>query len=198
MQRATSEPIQPDMADEPPASSSAFTFEVVYEKHFPFVWRTMRYLGVPEDCLDDAVQETFLVVHRRLGEFEGRASITTWLFSIVQNIARYYRRTLSRRARHVTSIGAGELDGVVSAPGGPLASAEARQAADLVSELLEQIDEAKRAVFALVELEQLSVSEAAEMLGINANTAASRLRAARKELQQAIRRYKVQQKWKDT
>ncbi len=194
MPRAASESLWSDMTDETDPAA-ALSFETVYEQHFAFVWRTMRYLGVPMDVLDDAVQEAFLVVHRRLGEFEGRASITTWLFSIAQNIARYQRRTLSRRARHVLAIGAGELDAFANGPGGPLDSAEARQAASLLSDLLDHVDQPKRAVFALVELEQMNVSQAAEVLGINANTAASRLRAARKELQRAIRRYKVQQKW---
>jgi len=196
MYPATLEPVPSD--EEPFSPGAALSFEAVYEEHFAFVWRTMRYLGVPAHCLDDAVQEAFLVVHRRLGEFEGRASITTWLFSIVQNMARYYRRTLTRRERHLTAIGESQLDASGLGPGGPLDTAEARQAASLLSELLEHVDERKRAVFALVELEQMSVNQAAEVLGINVNTAHSRLRAARKELQQAIRRYQVQQKWRDS
>lgn len=190
--------MQSDTPEESAPAGASLSFEAVYEQHFAFVWRTMRYLGVPAHCLDDAVQEAFLVVHRRLGEFEGRSSITTWLFSIVQNMARYYRRTLTRRERHLSAIGASQLDSNAFGPGGPLDTAEARQAASLLSELLENVDERKRAVFALVELEQMSVNQAAETLGVNVNTAHSRLRAARKELQQAIRRYQVQQKWRES
>ena len=47
-------------------------FEVVYDQYFDFAWRNLRRLGVPPAQLDDAVQDTFVVVHRRLAEFEGR------------------------------------------------------------------------------------------------------------------------------
>lgn len=198
MYHATLDHVQPDMSKEPAGQQTAWTFDAVYEEHFAFVWRSLRYLGVPESCLDDAVQEVFVVVHRRLGEFEGRSTIATWLFSIVRNMAHYYRRTLSRRAKYVATVDESEIDAVpASGAQGPLAAAEARQAANLLSQLLEHVDEDKRALFALVELEQMSVGEAAEVLGINVNTAQSRLKRGRKQLQEAVRRYKAQTKWRN-
>lgn len=46
------------------------------------MWRVLRALGVPDAQLEDAVQDVFVVVHRRLSEWQGRAAITTWLFAI--------------------------------------------------------------------------------------------------------------------
>ena len=57
-------------------------FADVYAEHFDFVWRTVRRLGVPERSLDDAAQDVFIVVHRRLPDFEGRSSIRSWVFAI--------------------------------------------------------------------------------------------------------------------
>src|SRR5262249_38050380 len=70
---------------------------VVYEKYFAFVWRSVRRLGVGDSAVDDAVQEIFVVVHRRLADFEERASIKTWLYGIVLRVVRHHRRTLRRK-----------------------------------------------------------------------------------------------------
>ena len=75
-----------------PALEGVPSFAGVYEAYFDFVWCSARRLGVPDPNLDDAVQEVFVIVHRRLAEFEGRSSIKTWLFGIVRNVSREARR----------------------------------------------------------------------------------------------------------
>ena len=67
------------------------TGDGVYEVEFAFVWRTLRRLGVQVDQLDDAAHDVFLVVFRRLAEFQGRSSFRTWLFGIAHNVANQYR-----------------------------------------------------------------------------------------------------------
>ena len=62
-----------------PQDDAAPAFAAVYREHHGFVARTLRHLGVDPGRVDDAVQDTFLVVHRRLAEFEGRAALRTWL-----------------------------------------------------------------------------------------------------------------------
>src|SRR4051812_34339786 len=68
------------------------TFEEVYAAHVAFVWRVLRALGVAAEQLEDAAQDVFVIVHRRLPEFEGRSAITTWLFAIARRVASRYRR----------------------------------------------------------------------------------------------------------
>src|SRR5215510_15295748 len=70
------------------------TFLQLYEDHFPFVWRSVRRLGTPDADVDDVVQESFVIAHRRLPDFEGRSTVKTWLFGIVVNVVRVHRRTL--------------------------------------------------------------------------------------------------------
>jgi RNA polymerase sigma-70 factor (ECF subfamily) len=148
--------------------------ESVYQVHFSFVWRTLRALGVPHGQLDDAVQDVFLVVHRRLSEFEGRAQLRTWLFSIVQNVAANYRRRQRRKG------GLEPLDDLImSDRATPLEQAQEREAARFVERFLRQLDDDKRVVFVLIVLEQMSAPEAAEVLSVPLNTVYSRLRAAR-------------------
>src|SRR3954464_2285619 len=63
----------------------------VYEAHFRYVWRCLRSLGVRDAQLDDALQDVFLVVQRRLPSFDGGAELRTWLYAIGLRVARKYR-----------------------------------------------------------------------------------------------------------
>src|SRR5689334_15233045 len=82
------------------AMSGGLTFKEVYEEQFRFVWRSLRRLGVRESDVADAAQDVFLVVHRRLGEFEGRSKVSTWLYGICYRVARD-RRRLAHVRHHV-------------------------------------------------------------------------------------------------
>src|SRR5258708_39968771 len=97
MELAPPAPPPPGMGPEPHQS-----FERLYETHFSFVWRSARRLGTPLSNLDDVVQEIFVVVHRRLGAFEGRSSIKTWLFGILADVVRAHRPAL--RLKHPQTI----------------------------------------------------------------------------------------------
>jgi len=154
-------------------------FDDVYAAHVHFVWRIARAFGVPEAGLEDAVQDVFVVVHRRLAEFEGRAAITTWLFAITRRVALAHRR---RDGAHRTE----PLD--VEPAGGTdtFATVSRAQAARTVAEILDAMDEDKRIVFALVEIEQMSVPAVARMLELKLNTAYSRLRLARAAFEIAV------------
>jgi RNA polymerase sigma-70 factor (ECF subfamily) len=171
------------------------TFARVYEDYFDFVWCSARRLGVPDATLDDAVQEVFVIVHRRLAEFEGRSSIKTWLFGIVRNVSRDARRTIRRKSPH-------DAKGALADP--ELLTAAAEERPDRLAErsaenrvlhdILERLDDDKREVFVLAELEQFSVPEIAEAVGCNVNTAYSRLRLAREAFAEAAARYRAREK----
>ena len=158
----------------------SLVFDEVYTSHVAFVWRTLRTFGVVDAQLEDAVQDVFVVVHRRLPEWEGRAAITTWLFAIARRVASSHRRrTTSDRTELLVDDRAGGDD--------TFAAMSRAQAAATVLAILDQMDDDKRTVFALVELEQLSVPEVARMLDLKLNTAYSRLRLARHAFELAVR-----------
>ncbi|MBL8945782.1 MAG: sigma-70 family RNA polymerase sigma factor, partial [Myxococcales bacterium] len=69
----------------------------IYREHVEFVWAVLRRLGVDEADVEDAAQDVFVVAHRRLGEFEGRAAVRTWLYSIALRVASNRRRKHARR-----------------------------------------------------------------------------------------------------
>jgi RNA polymerase sigma-70 factor, ECF subfamily len=158
------------------------SFDEVYEAHFAFVWRVLRTFGVPDTALEDAAQDVFVVVHRRLPDFEGRAAVTTWLFAISRRIACTHRRKLGRDNRSEPIA-----DDDFAAPNDTFAALSRAQAAATVLAILDTMDDEKRAVFALVELEQLSVPEVAKLLDLNLNTTYSRLRIARQVFETRVR-----------
>jgi RNA polymerase sigma-70 factor, ECF subfamily len=163
----------------------------LYDSHFPFVWRNLRRLGVPDSILEDAAQDVFLVVHRRWDSFDARwSSVETWLFGILMRVARNHRRSLRRRAWVVPSTG--EIVEVVpSTQAGPAELVARREAVVLLDRLLDALDDDKRAIVVLVDVEQLSVPQAAEALDVNLNTAYWRLRTARTQLRKALVRIKA-------
>jgi RNA polymerase sigma-70 factor (ECF subfamily) len=173
------------------------TFAQLYESHFAFVWRSARRLGTPEASVDDVVQEIFVVVYRRLAKFEGRSSLKTWLFGIVVNVVRAYRRSL--RAKHPHSLQPGiraDLEGLADIAAGPHEHATKAEAARLVDRLLDALDDDKREVFVLAELEQMSAPEIASSLALPLNTVYSRLRLAREEFAAGAARHRARDEWR--
>lgn len=160
-------------------------FRELYATHFDLVWRALRSLGVPDANVEDALQEVFLVVHRRLADFEVRASFKTWLYGIVLRVARNARRS-ERRKSGVTPLTL-EPDIPDRAPS-PHDYAVAAEALREVSEALEELVEPRREVFVLAEIEEMSAPEIAKTLGVNVNTVYTRLRLGRIDFQAAITR----------
>jgi RNA polymerase sigma-70 factor (ECF subfamily) len=159
----------------------------LFRTHFDFVWRVARSLGVPASGVDDAVQDVFLTVHRRLSEFEGRASMRTWIYAITYRTAQNHRRR-SQRQRFDELLEEPLAEG--PGPGEQLDSARAGQ---FVMQFLEKMSGEKRDVFVLCVLEELSAPEVAEILGVKLNTVYSRLRLARADFRAALERVAAQE-----
>ena len=164
----------------------------IYERHFDFVWRSLRRLGVRATDLEDATQEVFLVVHRRLEDFEYRSAIKTWIFGIALRIAKVYRHKAARQRTHVPE----DKVPLVCTSDSPEQARAHMQAAEQVQVLLDELDDDKRAVFILAELEQLPAAEIAQALGLPTNTVYSRLRLARAAFESSLRRLKAKDDWR--
>lgn len=159
-------------------------FEAVYREHFGFVYACLLRLGVPDAAVDDAAQDVFVTVHRRLPAFEGRSALRSWLFGIVRRIAFRHRRSALRLATRRRAL-ADEHD--PGAPGADLAaSVEQAQRSALLLQALDTLDDDKRTALTLHVFEDLRGPEVAEFLGINVDTAYSRIKAARRELTRAL------------
>jgi RNA polymerase sigma-70 factor (ECF subfamily) len=192
-------PVEPDLAP-PPVSRvkrPALTFERVYDENVDFVWRTLARLGASPAVVEDIAQEVFMVVHRRLGEFEGRSSIKTWLFGIARRVMHDHRRSARRKNPPGEDPSEGtDVNALHDTQHLPDAAAAAAEAARLLYAILDELDDEKREVFILAELEQIPAQEIATALGISVNTVSSRLRLARAEFNASLARRKARDEWR--
>jgi len=159
------------------------TVRDIYEQYGAFIWRVVRRLGVRPADLEDVCQEVFVVVHRKLPGFAHRSSLRTWLYGIAVRCASDHRRRAHVRREVVTNAMA---QSPLEAPQpGAIARSEARALLDVI---VDGLDEDKRAVFVLYELEELPMAEVAEALDRPLQTLYSRLHAARAEVAAAVER----------
>jgi RNA polymerase sigma-70 factor, ECF subfamily len=155
----------------------------LFRRHAPFVAKFILRMGVPRADLDDLMQEVFLIAHRAGGYTPGPAKPTTYLASIAFKLVH-----TERRKRRVRSFVETNEQRVSDARGSsdPERSAVERERLAQLQRALDTLDEDKRAVFVLVELQGESVPAIAPALGIPVDTAYSRLRAARKLFREAV------------
>ena len=146
----------------------------VFDEHARYVIRTLRHLGVQEADVDDVAQEVFVTVHRKLPEFEGRSKLRTWLYAICLRVASDHRRRAYMVREKVTD--SPPVDGGERRGDEPDTSLESRA---FVLQLLEGLDDDKRTVLVLYEIEGLTMREVADVIGCPLQTAYSRLHAAR-------------------
>lgn len=169
-------------APNPPADEPPSTLADVYARYAGFVHRIARRLGIPDAALEDVMHEVFLVVHRRLPEYDGRAAMSTWLYHLTRGVVSNHLRTRARETRRLALV-----DPEGRAPADPEMLTRRQRAAEFVREFIATLDADQRLVFELAELEGLGVPEIAEIAGINVNTAYSRLRLARKRFARAVK-----------
>ena len=153
----------------------------IFREYAPFAWRALRRLGVPEADVEDVCQEVFVVVHRKLGDFEGRSSLKTWIYGICARTASDYRRSGRVRREIVT-----DTPPEVPHEGAQHETIMLKQARAALDRILDQLDDDKRSVFVLYEIEELTMAEVAEALSCPLQTAYSRLHTARKLVATAI------------
>jgi RNA polymerase sigma-70 factor (ECF subfamily) len=155
-------------------------FERVYREHHAFVWKSVRRLGVPDAEVDDVVQDVFMIVHRRLTDFEGRSKLTTWLFGIAYRVVKDHRRSRLAAARREADVAPPR------APTEPDRKYARKQAARALDDILGELDDDKRSVLVMADVVHMTVPEIAEILEVPLNTVYSRLRLARKRFERAL------------
>ena len=170
------------------------SFDSLYDEYFAFAWRSALRLGVERANVDDVVQELFFVVHKKLPEFEGRASPKTWLFSILLHVVRHYRRTRHRKDRPMSNLAGAHLEALADPKQpDPERCAGTVDALRRLDQLLQELDDDKREVFVLSQVEQMTAIEIAEVLGENLNTVYSRIRTARRDFELALQRQRARE-----
>ncbi|MBX7079351.1 MAG: sigma-70 family RNA polymerase sigma factor [Nannocystaceae bacterium] len=155
------------------------SFASIYARYYDGVRRTLACLGVPAAALDDAVQEVFVVVHRRGGLDELPRA---WIYGVARRVAWRHHRSHGRSERR-------EREAPVPDDGGsPEAALERDEAVAFMNAFLDALDDDQRTVFVLAEIEELTAREVAAIVGASPNTVASRLRLARGKFAAALAR----------
>lgn len=176
---------------EPRVAARPANVQEVYEAQFEFVWRSARRLGMRSPQLEDVVQEVFMVVQRRLSEFEGRSSLRTWLFAITRHIVRAQLRQNARTNARLAPEPREHIDPRARCPE---AQTSIHEDAQLLHDLLDQLDPDLREVFVLAQLEELSGPEIAQALRLPLRSVYSRITAAQKAFDKALRRARAKER----
>jgi RNA polymerase sigma-70 factor (ECF subfamily) len=180
--------VEPCVGDAPsPSAATLPAFRVVYDEYVGFVCACVRRLGVPPDALDDVVQEIFVVVHARLNSVERPLSLRSWIYGVVWRVVKGYRRGRRKREAREIPVALESLVMEEMKPS-PLDLALLGDDLRLLSHSLEEVAPQKREVLIMAGLDEMTVPEIARAVGVNLNTAYSRLRSGRQEFIKAFAR----------
>lgn len=181
---APGEPTSP--LGEGPSGAGVPAFEELYDQRFDDVSRWVRALGVREADRDDVVQDVFMIVHRRLADFDGQ-NVAGWLYQIARRKVRDHRHLTW--VKHLFGTGSVQLqDGMLTEQHSPLEGFMTKQKVELLQRLLDTLNQDQRAAFVLFEIEGNSGEEIAALQGVPINTVWARIHKARKKLQEGAAR----------
>ena len=153
-------------------------FEEIYRRLFDDVSRWVRALGGPEADRDDLVQDVFVIVHRRLEDFDGQ-NLLGWLHRIARHRVRDFRRLQWFKVL----MGRAQFDRkIVAETAGPETTFENKEKAALLAHELSRLPEVQRAAFVLFEVDGYSGEEIAHLQGVPINTVWGRIHKARRKL----------------
>jgi RNA polymerase sigma-70 factor (ECF subfamily) len=175
----------PPLAENAAVERCPLDFDRLYATHAGSVWRFLRSMRVRDSEVDDVFQEVFLVVARRLPEYDGRHRVTTWLYAICLRVSSAYRRRAWFRRERPS-------EHPPEPPSDPHAPPSTHDdALPIARRCLDALDHEKRAVFVLFEIEELPMTDVAAIVGCPLQTAYSRLYAARRQVEATVRRLRA-------
>ncbi len=162
-----------------PVGVDVHSFQAIYDAYYAEVARWIRALGGPAADQDDLIQEVFVVVYRRLHDFDGR-NLAGWLYRITAHQVRDYRRLVWIKYIFRRSIALSSE--VPSAKPTPVMMLETRERQRNLERLLSKLSDPLRAAFVLFEVEGYTAEEISEMQSVPTNTVRARIHRARKKM----------------
>ena len=156
-----------------PPGAGLEAFHAIYDREFDYVWRNLGRMGVPSADIADAVHEVFLVLHRKWNDLDRTRPLRPWLFGVARRVAADLR---AKRREQPTDV-------EPAAAEDPLVAQR-----DLLWRALATLDDDRRTVVILHDLEGHTGAEIAAQLDIPVNTVHSRLRLARADLLVTVRK----------
>ena len=166
-------------------------FDDLFVEHYGFVCRTLQAMGVDAASVEDLAQDVFIVLHRRLHDYDRARDVRSWLWGIARRTLSTHQRTQRRAQRKLHAIPEPEA---ATTPDEVL---EQRRKAERVRSALDSLGEAHREVFVLTELEGMAAPEIAQATGLKLNTVYSRLRHARSRFAKAMERQRARDRGRE-
>ncbi len=171
------------------ASGDRSAFEWLMRHHNRRLYRLARSALRDDADAEDALQDAYLSAYRSIGQFRGDASLSTWLSRLVLNESLGRLRKNARRQNVIPIVTSEDMDSTAAddrdIPDKAMVRTEMRA---LIERKLDELPEDFRMVFVLRAVEELSVEETAEVLGIPEATVRSRHFRARGLLREALAR----------
>jgi len=179
-------PLPSAPAPAPESAPAVLEFRAIYERWFSDVSRWIRAMGGPEAEREDLVQDVFLVVLRRLPDFDGQ-NVAGWLYQIARHRVRDFRRLLW--VKHLFFGGVQLPESLSLASASPADSLETNEKRVLLERLLGKLNETERAALVLFEIDGYSGEEIAELQAVPVNTVWARIHKARKKLRLSLAKH---------
>lgn len=162
-------------------------FGVIFEQHSRFVYKFIYAMLGDRTAAEELTQETFLAAYKSICDLRGEAQLRTWLCGIAKNVVYKFFRA-HRRER----LNGGEIAAADAADEkNPLPDAEflGKELNRIICSALARLDEDKRLIFTLKELQHLSYKEIAEITGSTIPKLKTDLHRAKIEMRRALRPY---------
>lgn len=174
-----------DVAAAPAPVDRAERERLLVRAHMPTIWRFLRRLGLSREDADDATQEAFVIAVNKLDQIEAEKE-RSYLYAVALRLASRQRRSQGlRAAKTVQGVDVDEVRSKEPTADEQLDRKEARATLDrILSEMTPDL----RTTFMLYELEELTMAEIATVTDTPMGTVASRLRRAREQFQDAVKR----------
>jgi RNA polymerase sigma-70 factor, ECF subfamily len=193
--QATAAPIGNEQDIDIPASEKETREpQDAFSRYLPLLHRTAyRYLGNAADA-EDAVQDALLSAYKHLDQFRGQAQMSTWLVAIVSNCARMQLRRRPRQMHVSLDDQFGDEEGCTLVERlrhfGPSPEEQYRKAElhQHIMQFVEELSPPLRRAFQLRDLDDLSTTEAARILGVVDGTVKAQVARARAKLTRLVRR----------
>jgi RNA polymerase sigma-70 factor (ECF subfamily) len=173
-----------------------WAFEALFERYEGAIRRHLCYIVCDEPAAEDLLQETFLRVWTRAGQWNGQGAVKGWLFRIATNLALNHLRARRRRPEQPLELPDTLVDEddlpdtpswlVDTASLGPEAVVEQVEQGARLEQIIRDLPEEKRELLRLVHQMELSLREAADELGIPEGTAKSRLYYTREQVKHGL------------
>lgn len=156
-------------------------FEVIMRRYNQRLYRVARAIVRDDAEAEDVMQDAYVRAYRYLGQFEGKAKFATWLTRIAvhEALARKRRQSRFEEPEAASEQKGDPMDQFASSAMTPEQQASNSELRALLESTIEELPESYRTVFMLRDVEQMSISEAAEALQISEENVKVRLHRAR-------------------